>query len=253
MPLETLLLLIVFAGSFVQSATGVGFGVVAGPYLFQVCGYDRAIVETAVFSLLSALITAALQFRHQETRATIGLSATLPVGVAIGFVTLWVLPRVAVVTLFGIMLCWLGIVLLLRSLWPADPEVAVPDHFEFGREMAGVGILAGAGALLFAAPGPAAAWGLARTHMRPAAIRGTLAVYFVPAYTAILAAFALAGFFVKVDWTSLGAPVPVCVIGTLAGIFLGNRLPIKVLQIAIAAIVVTSGLSILGPLLWRVA
>lgn len=243
------LALVVFAGAFAQAATGVGFGVVAGPFLLLAWGYDRAIVETAAFCLLVALITAALQFRHQEKTATLGLSLTLPVGVALGGAALWTLPREAVVGLFGAMLCALGAALLRQSLRRAATETETFAPFRFGRGMIATGVLAGAGALLFAAPGPAAAWGLARAHLRPGAIRATLAVYFIPAYVVILVVFAATGRAGDADWSGIAVAAPVCVAGTLAGVALGDRLPARALRAGVAAIVILSGLSILIPLL----
>ena len=249
MPVE-ILALIVFAGAFVQSATGIGFGVISGPFLLHAYGYDRAIGETAVFSLVVAVVSAAGQFSAAEPRATAGLAATLPVGVAVGLAILWAVPRSVVVSLFGLLLSGLGFVLLLQR--PTAGAAAVAKQpFRFSLETAGAAIVAGACAALFAAPGPAAAWGLARTQMSAPTLRGTMAVYFVVAYAAILAAFAFSGLLAPTDWRALGFLALVCIAGALAGIAFGDRMSGTLLHGAIALIITASGLSLLLPFIWR--
>jgi len=249
MPVE-ILALIVFAGAFVQSATGIGFGVISGPFLLHAYGYDRAIGETAVFSLVVAVVSAAGQFSAAEPRATAGLAATLPVGVAAGLAILWAVPRSVVVSLFGLLLSGLGFVLLLQG--PRAGAAAVAKQpFRFSLETAGAAIVAGACAALFAAPGPAAAWGLARTQMSAPTLRGTMAVYFVVAYAAILAAFAFSGLLAPTDWRALGFLALVCIAGALAGIAFGDRMSGTRLHRAIALIITASGLSLLLPFIWR--
>jgi len=250
MPVE-ILALIVFAGAFVQSATGIGFGVISGPFLLHAYGYDRAIGETAVFSLVVAVVSAAGQFSAAEPRATAGLAATLPVGVAAGLAILWTVPRSVVVSLFGLLLSGLGLVLLLQRPRAADAAAVAKQPFRFSLETAGAAIVAGACAALFAAPGPAAAWGLARTQMSAPTLRGTMAVYFVVAYAAILAAFAFSGLLAPTDWRALGFLALVCIAGALAGIAFGDRMSGTLLHRAIALIITASGLSLLLPFIWR--
>ncbi|HKA73323.1 MAG TPA: sulfite exporter TauE/SafE family protein [Xanthobacteraceae bacterium] len=244
MPVEVLAL-IVFAGAFVQSATGIGFGVISGPFLLHAYGYDRAIAETAVFSLVVAVVSAAGQSSAAEPRATAGLAATLPVGVAAGLAILWAVPRSAVVSLFGLMLGTLGLVLLLQRQGTTNAAAVATQPFRFSLETASAGILAGACAALFAAPGPAAAWGLARTQMNGPTLRGTMAVYFVIAYAAILVAFAFSGLLAGTDWKALGFLALVCIVGAVAGIAFGDRMSGTILHRAIALIITASGLSIL--------
>jgi hypothetical protein len=251
MPVEALAL-VVFAGAFAQSATGVGFGVIAGPFLLLAYGYERAVVETAIFSLLVALVSATKLFESAEIRATVGLSVTLPLGVALGLATLSVVPLIAVLGFFGLMLTGLGAALLREER--ARAAVTSPislRHVSFGREMVVVGVLAGAGAALFAAPGPAAAWGLARTRLPARAIRGTLAVYFVVAYATILVAFAVSGATARVDVGPVLVMGPICTAGAIAGVVYGDRLPGNALRMAIGLIVAASGLTILASLAWR--
>jgi uncharacterized protein len=252
MPLEALIP-VVFAGAFAQSATGVGFGVIAGPFLLHAYGYERAIAETAVFSILVAAISASRVFASAEMRATISLSVTLPVGVALGLAVLLAVPRAAVLGLFGLMLTGLGLA-LVRQECKTPTNVSAPSthKLRIGREMALAGVLAGAGAALFAAPGPAAAWGLARMKLSPRSVRATLAVYFVLAYATILAAFATAGMMSSLDQRSLSLMAPVCALGAVAGIIYGDRISGRILRMTIGFIVAASGLSILATLTWSI-
>jgi len=252
MPLEALAP-VIFAGAFAQSATGVGFGVIAGPFLLHAYGYERAIAETAVFSLLVAGISALRLFASAEMRATIGLSATLPVGVALGLAVLVALPRAAVLGLFGLMLTGLGLALVRQERTPLATVAATSPHtLRFGGKMALAGVLAGAGAALFAAPGPAAAWGLARTKLSAQTVRATLALYFVLAYATILIAFATVGMMGSLDQRAIGLMVPVCALGAVAGVIYGDRISGRTLRMTIGLIVAASGLSIFATLTWSI-
>jgi len=180
-----ILALIVFVGAFAQSVTGLGFGVIAGPFLLLAYGYDLAIAETAVFSLVIALIGAARLFRFTETRAVVLLTATLPIGVVAGLATLSVLPRTAIVALFG---CVLGILGIL-ALFDSRECITRPEPIRRGGDiwpgLAFSGVLAGAGpscSLPLVLPPPGE---LSRTALPAKIIRSTLAVYFVPAYATV--------------------------------------------------------------------
>jgi len=67
MPWE-LLAMLVFAASFAQAATGIGFGVIVGPLFIHAYGYDRAVVETALFSLAAAAVCSAKSLRWVAPR-----------------------------------------------------------------------------------------------------------------------------------------------------------------------------------------
>jgi len=246
-----ILALIVFVGAFAQSVTGLGFGVIAGPFLLLAYGYDLAIAETAVFSLVIALIGAARLFRFTEARAVVLLTATLPIGVVAGLVTLSVLPKTAIVALFG---CVLGILGVL-ALFDSRECITRPEPIRRGGDiwlgLAFSGVLAGAGALLFAAPGPAAAWGLSRTALPAKSIRSTLAVYFVPAYVTVLIAFAFSRSLSNLDIRATGLMVPICLLGAAAGIRFGDRFSARALRFAIGLLITASGISLFSSSLWK--
>lgn len=233
---------VVFAGAFAQAATGIGFGVVAGPLLLQAQGYHGGMAATAALSLLIAVATALASPGAVDRRRAALLCACLAPGLALGAGLAWALPQFAILGTFGILLVALGL-----SLLPARPAAA-------GRGSIGgpppalalAGILAGAGAYLFAAPGPAAAWGLARARLEPAAVRGTLAIYFIAAYGAILVAFACSGRLAAVDCRAVLAVAPAALAGIAAGQRLGSRLPPTIMQRVVGSLVLASGTLLLS-------
>lgn len=239
-----LLAAIVFAGAFVQAASGVGFGVVAGPCLLHLHGYERAMTETAAFSVVVALATLLAAPVRIDRRAAASLVAGLPPGVAAGLFVAACLPRTAVVGGFGVMLLALGLSLLRRgSTRPGSAPGSTAT-------IATAAVTAGAGAYLFAAPGPPAAWGLARAGLPPPAIRSTLAAYFVAAYSAVLVAFAATGRLGAADWEDLVLTAPAALAGTAAGMLCGTRLSAPALRTAIGVVVAGSGGSILATAAW---
>ncbi|WP_296615561.1 TSUP family transporter [Sphingomonas sp.] len=254
-PLFLPLLAIAFAGAFAQSSTGVGFGVVAGPFLVRAHGYERAIAETVLFSLLVALISAARQFAHRDTRATRSLLLTLPVGVLLGGIALRLVPQRLITLIFGLILSALGCLLLVRSV-AGTPRAALDERCEARgagtRRLAIGGVAAGAAALLFAAPGPAAAWGLAGKGLPADAVRGTLAAYFVAAYGLILVTLAATGAMAGLDWIFIGAAAGASGLGAVGGLITGKRFSAGLLDAAIALVVAASGLMMLSPLLREV-
>lgn len=82
----------VFAASFAEAATGIGFGIITGRLLIQAHGYDRAVVETAHFSLAVAIVCSAKSLRRAERRRTVILIGLLSVGLRAGAVLTWASP-----------------------------------------------------------------------------------------------------------------------------------------------------------------
>lgn len=251
MPWE-LLAPLVFVASFAQAATGIGFGVIAGPLLIHAYGYDRAVVETALFSLAVAAVCSVKSLRWVELRFVALLTAMLPVGLAAGAVLTWAVAQSVIVAAFGLLLCTLGATLLRQEMAGRAPA-ARDRSTDNEKGFVPAAFVAAIAAFLFAAPGPVAAWGLARADLDGRAIRGTLAVYFIFAYGALVAAFGVLGRLAPVEWRSLAWMTVACVAGTLVGAVYGDRLSARVLRLAIGTIIGLSGVSTLFVLLWRSA
>jgi len=245
-----LLGVLIFAASFAQAATGIGFGVIAGPFLIHAHGYDHAVVETAIFSLAVAAVCSARSLGSVERRFAGVLTGVLPIGLGIGAALTWFVTKSVIVAIFGILLCVLS-VSLLRQEMSLHHSATAGDISRKGRlpHFAFVALVAAIAAFLFAAPGPIAAWGLARADLAPRAIRETLAVYFLVAYGALVVAFVALGRFTLIEWPPLASMTVACVAGAVTGAFYGDRLSARILRIAIGAIIGLSGLSVLVVLL----
>lgn len=249
MPWE-LLAPIVFAASFAQAATGIGFGVIAGPFLLHAYGYDRAVVETSLYSIAVAAVCSATSLRAVAWRPAALLTGMLPVGLVAGALLASVVSEGVIVAALGVLLCALGSTLLRREWRAGAPGVSPPVP---RRGLLPAAFVAGIAAYLFAAPGPVAAWGLARADLSVQALRGTLAVYFIVAYGVLAAAFGVLGRLAAVEWTVFGWMAAACVAGSVLGALHGDRLTARMLRIAIGAIIGLSGASTLLVLLWRSA
>ena len=191
--------------------------------------------------------------RWVEFRSAAILVGMLPVGLAIGAGMALVVTQSIILVAFGILLLALGSTLLRQELQGVPHSTITPTAGSGRRGFVGAALVAGVTAYLFAAPGPVAAWGLARADLGARSIRGTLSVYFIAAYGALVLTFGLLDQLIQVDWPVFGRMAVACFAGSIAGAIYGDRLSARVLRIAIGVIVSLSGLSTLAVLIWRLA
>ncbi len=238
---------IVFVGGFAQAATGIGFGIVAGPFLIRAFGPDAGLVLTCVFSLASALVSLLpVKTRPSSPELRI-LSLSLPVGIVLGAAVSVALDAGLVLAMYGTLLICLGATLLIQAARRVRTKAVAPPGKSLAILRAG-GVAAGTCAYLFGAPGPVAAWALARGQLPVDAMKATLSLYFVIAYPVVALMLFVLGRFAQPDPVQLLAQSGVCILGSLAGMWAGRRLSQRLARGAIAALVIFAGISLLtGP------
>ncbi|HVE76694.1 MAG TPA: sulfite exporter TauE/SafE family protein [Actinomycetota bacterium] len=160
----------VILGSAVQAATGLGFALVAGPFLIAVNGHSEAIRTIMVQSSILNLLVLAREWRGVELKPLSplligGLVAVAPVAFIIRNANTYVLAIVAgVITLVAAVVLASGVrIKLLRG---AAPGVAT------GAISATTGLLAGIG-------GPPVAMYAINSGWKPAMYRPALQVFFL--------------------------------------------------------------------------
>ncbi len=213
--------LAVFGASALQSATGIGFGVIAGPVLLVVLNDSTAIQISIVLNLLIAVFLAP-SLRQSADRRLLG---SLLIGLAIGSpVGLLIYLSMDIVLLKGFagLVVFFTFMAMLRNSSRASSSSSGAATGKI--EQITVGVVAGTMGGSLAMPGPVpAAWMLARGFDKET-IRATILVMFVFAYVIALALqIALAG--ISANTMKLCAVLaPSTVAGIIVGHFLSSRI-----------------------------
>jgi uncharacterized membrane protein YfcA len=218
---ELLVLVIaVFGASALQSATGIGFGVIAGPVLLIVLNDGAAIQISIVLNLLIALLLAPSLRQKSDRRILQSLLIGVGIGSPVGLL-IYLYMDIALLKSFAGLVVMFTLFLVLRG----NRVLSSSQSNGSGRlEQVSIGVIAGIMGGSLAMPGPVpAAWMSAR-GLDKDTIRATILVMFVVAYTvALLLQFVLAG--ISTGTLRLSAMlVPSTIAGIFVGLFLNSRI-----------------------------
>ncbi len=214
------LTLAVFGASTLQSATGIGFGVIAGPVLLISLNDGSAVQISIMLSLLNALLLAP-SLRQNADRQ---LLKTLLIGLAVGSplgLMLYLHLDVALLKWFAGLVVLSTLFFVMRGTRASS---SVQREKSARTEQVSIGVVAGIMGSSLAMPGPVpAAWMSARGFDKDA-IRATILAMFVVAYTiALLLQLALAGIGTSA-WRLTAILVPSTVAGILVGRVISSRI-----------------------------
>ena len=232
----------VLAAALLQAATGIGFGVIAGPIILLAMNSGAAIQVSILLSLLIAVVLAPSLYRKADRtilrRLLIGTMVGLPIGIAVFLVvTVDVLKLLA-----GLAVLFMA--LSVAGLWrSATSSQSVASAI---RRDYGTGVLSGAMSAGLAMPGPVAAARLTTLAHGKETIRATILVMFVVSYTA---AFAFQAVFVGVSSEALGLSaqlVPATVIGVVIGRLAVSLISERAFRWLIVAILLATAVSLLA-------
>lgn len=211
--------LTVFAAALLQAATGIGFGVIAGPIFLIVMNSGSAIQVSIMLSLLIALVLAPSLFGRADktllVRLLLGALAGLPLGifvfVQVGIDMLKLLAGLAVLFMALITMGLLKFGGAGKTPSDGSPSGGrIPDLL--------VGAVSGAMCSSLAMPGPVVAARMMTLERGKDSLRATILVMFVFSYSAAIAAQAL---LVGVSSDSLSLTASL-VPATLVGVFIGR-------------------------------
>lgn len=216
----------IFGASVLQAATGIGFGVIAGPVLLIVLNDSSAIQVSVILNLLIALLLAP-SLRQKSDRQLmknllIGLAAGSPAGLLI-----YLYMDIDLLKSFAGVVVLFTLILVLRGDRAATRSTA---NATGTFEQISVGAIAGVMGGSLAMPGPVpAAWMSARGFDKDT-IRATVLVMFVAAYSvALILQFALAG--IDIGTLKLTAMLmPSTIAGIFVGAFLSSRISEQVFR-----------------------
>ena len=231
----------VLLAAALQSATGIGLGMIAGPALILVMGSKSAIQVAIILNLSLSILLLPGETReiHWPALKTmiLGTLIGMPVGLLlIGMLSLTGLKLFAAV---AISLCAFQLIHSRR-------KHAVTGRAQLAGPLTlpGASIASGIMASSLAMPGPIALWALARHAINPHQIRATLRALFVVSYGLALLAHALRG----MDWgavidASLSLGIALAT-GTAIGFFIKRRLSAKMLNSVLLGLLLVMGLSL---------
>lgn len=204
----------VFAAALLQAATGIGFGIIAGPIILMVTNDHSAIQVSILLSLLIAVVLAPSLYGRTDKlllgRLMLGTLAGLPIGIFV-FILIGVdlLKLLAGVAVMFMALSTLGL-LKFGGKGPASANGRAADFL--------VGAVSGAMCSSLAMPGPVVAARMMALGKAKESLRATILVLFVFSY---IAAIVVQGVTVGVSRDSLALTASLAP-ATLAGVFFGR-------------------------------
>ena len=228
--------LAVFVAALFQAATGLGFGLLAGPVLLLAVGDVSAIQTSILLSLMIALILSPPLFKQADPamlrHLLIGTVAGLPIGITIycyaDLRDLELLAGAAVLTM------GLGVLLVARSAGP-------PRHRPLARYLdIAVGGVSGIMTVCLGMPGPAPAGWMAARSYEKAVIRATMLTLFVPAYSLALALQVSVATLTLDTWSTTATLAPATLIGLFCGKVVASRISERVFRLCISILLLST-------------
>ena len=203
----------VFAASLLQAATGIGFGIIAGPIILMVMNSGSAVQVTILLSLLIALVLTPSLYRQADrkllSRLLLGTAIGLPIGIVIFLqVSIDILKLLAGLAVLFMALSASGVLALsLRRGRTRRGEL----------HNIGIGILSGAMSSSLAMPGPVVAARMTSLAFSKETIRATVLVMFVFSYSAAMAFQAVLADVERETMILTASLVPATAIGVIIG------------------------------------
>ena len=210
----------VFGASALQSATGIGFGVIAGPVLLIALNDGSAIQISIVLNLLIAVLLTPSLWQQADRRLLPNLLLGLAIGSPLGLLIFLGTDIVFLKAFAGLAVLFTLILTLLANRAPSHPLQAAPAKVE----QISIGVMAGIMGASLAMPGPIPAAWMSTRGFGKETIRATILLMFVFAYAiALVLQFGLAG--IGADTFRLCVMLaPSTVVGILVGRLLSSRL-----------------------------
>ena len=245
MELEIVVLMVaVFGASALQSATGIGFGVIAGPILLILLNNGSAIQISIVLNLLIASLLTPMLWKQSDKALLKNLVIGLAIGSPFGLLIFLSIDIVMLKVGAGVAVL-LTLLLVLRDA-RSKSRTAAPGP---GRiEQVSIGAVAGIMGVCLAMPGPVPAAWMASKAISKDTIRATILAMFVVSYTVALALqLGLAGIGSEVLRLSL-ILAPATVIGILLGQFLSRHITGRVFRWILVTILASTATALFSSL-----
>ncbi|MEH6545801.1 MAG: sulfite exporter TauE/SafE family protein [Sneathiella sp.] len=204
----------VFFAAALQSATGIGFGVIAGPIMLLLLNSSNSIQISIVLNLLIAvLLVRSIRLEFDKTiliQLLIGSAVGLPLGLLIFLNVDVVMLKI----LAGTAVALTALLVIRNNIIKPKPAAAVPSNLS----ALATGIASGLMSSSLAMPGPVVAAWMSATGIEKQVVRATTLTLFVFSFgAALLFQIPFAGIETDTLWICLKlAPA------TIAGIYVGR-------------------------------
>lgn len=207
----------VFGASCLQSATGIGYGAIAGPIFLVVLNGPEAFQMSTLHNITIALMLLPVLWSSINKKALRLLVAGSSSGLVIGFgLQLWI--DVLALKIFATLMIGFVTVTLIRDM--TCNVTPIRQDSPSTLETSGIGVLAGIMGGMLAMPGPIAASWMSAKGFYKQEVRATVLAFFVFAYGANAILYAgVTGFSTEILKLTLLLMVPL-----IFGIIAGNRL-----------------------------
>ena len=172
----------VFAAALLQAATGIGFGVIAGPILLLILHSSSAIQVSIILSLVIALVLSPSVFRRIDKSLFRLLVIGTIMGIPAGILIFMHIDILVLKVLAGISVGFMA----LTTGGVFRPQT-VQDTNTYSKKVGiGIGALSGFMSSSLGMPGPVpAAWMISKFFSKEV-IRATILILFIPSYCAAL-------------------------------------------------------------------
>ena len=219
-PMLILLGSAVFGASCLQSATGIGYGVIAGPIFLVILNGIEAFQISTIHNFCIALILLPMFWGQINRKLLCWLVVGSFGGIPFGFYLQTTVDIVLLKIAASLMVGFVTVALIL-DIRKATPLSGIAKKTPF--ENIGVGSLSGLMGGMLAMPGPLAATWMSIRGVNKSEVRATVLAFFIFAYGANIMLYASAiGFSADVLSLSLWL-LPPLVLGIVAGNGLSNR------------------------------
>ncbi|MGI9204741.1 MAG: sulfite exporter TauE/SafE family protein [Woeseiaceae bacterium] len=240
-PEFVLLIFAVFAAATLQAATGIGFGIIAGPLLLATLNDGSAIQISIILNLLIATLLVPSVRQHFDStvlpKLVLGLLIGSPLGLAI-FMVLDIVYLKALAALFVLLALFF---LLFGNRWNlSDVNQKLPV-----TEKISIGTIAGIMGGSLAMPGPVPAAWMAARGFGKVVTRATILIMFIFAY---VAALLLQAFIVGIskDTVLFSAELAIpTAVGILAGRYLSHRISEAAFRSIIIVVLIATAVTLL--------
>ena len=227
----------VVGAAILQSATGIGFGVIAGPVLLIALNDGSAIQVSILLNLLIAVLLTPSLWRAADWRLLPKLLGGLAIGSPIGLLV-FLKMDIAMLKVFVGLAVMLALFLTLHSY--RRPSSGARKHS--AAEQVSVGVTGGIMGASLAMPGPIPAAWMSAAGSNKETIRATILVMFVFAYSVALALqTSMAG--LSADTLELSLQLaPATVAGILLGRVLSSCITERVFRRILAVVLTTTAI-----------
>ena len=248
MSIETFLIigLIVFCASFLQSAIGVGYGVIAGPIFLVIFNSNEALQLSSLHNLAIAIFLTPFICRDVNRQILKNLIIGGLLGILIGFI-IQILVSINFLKIAATFVIFFVTVFFFHNISKNSYEnfKKLPTVLETKF----MGIIAGIMGGMLAIPGPIAAAWMSFKGFSKKETRASIIIFFVFIYGAIVGLYiVLTGISANILYLSLKLS-PFILIGLFVGTFLSKIISEKIFQFILFSILILTLFSLVSNLL----